>query len=334
VKTVGVKNWGSDVIPWKWITSSYIAPGTIAIDVPNYLTRRLVVMHSKKKEDGKLPMSHVGLFLSLVKATLGSHILPVFIFDGPPESRKRSPNPALVEKATSLYRTFQQEGDPFNEEISDELWSSRALRAYFATEHLRDLGSMVGVPTITAPSEAEMFAAVLCRDDAAKTVVSNDSDALLFGSPHVTKQMQLSSGQILCVTSSDFENHLGLDIELIRDLAIISGCDFHKEGVKGIGVRRGVVLLQRYGGLVGLLKAQGYSSSERREFIEAREVFDEASYLSAKKIKLCLNPPLASKLMRALGTLMSSEQAESLANRITSLWRGFSNRQSTLEQWF
>jgi flap endonuclease-1 len=330
---MGVKKWGNDVIPWKWTTTSFIAPGTVAIDVPNYLARRLSVLHNKRREDGKLPMSHVGLFLKLVIATLSSHILPVFVFDGPPESRKRSPNPSLVEKATCLYRTFQHEGDPFNEEVSRELWMSPALRAYFAAEHLRDLGSMVGVPTITAPSEAEMFAAVLCRDGVAKTVVSNDSDALLFGSPHVTKQMQLSTGRILCVTLLDFENNLGLDIELIRDLAIISGCDFHKVGVRGIGVRRGVALLQRYRGLIGVLKAQGYTSSERREFIEAREVFDEASFISADKTSVCLNPPLVSKVKRALETLMPSEQAEDFTSRIISLWRSFGNRQSTLEQW-
>lgn len=333
MNNMGVKNWGNDVIPWKWTTSAGIIPGTVAIDVPNYLTRRMAVLQNKRDENGKLPLSHVGSFLSLVKITLGNQILPVFIFDGPAESRKRSPNPALVKKATNLYRTFQQEGDPYDEEISAELIGSPALKAYFAAEHLRDLGSMIGVPTITAPSEAEMFAAVLCRDGLAVTVVSNDSDALLFGSPHVTKQMQLSSGRILCVTASNFEKHIGLDIELIRDLAIVSGCDFHREGVKGIGVKRGAVLLQRYGGLEGLLKAQGYSISERKEFIEAREVFDEASYMSAKDLKLTLNPPLVSKMVRALETIMPAEQAESLSTRITTLWRSFGNRQSTLEQW-
>lgn len=333
MKTMGVKNWGEDVIPWRWASASFMTPGTIAIDVPNYLTRRLVMVHDKKKNEGRLPLSHVGFFLSLIKVALGAHILPVFIFDGPPESRKRNPNPELVRKASSLYRTFQQEADPYNEDLSTELWNSPALRAYFAAEHLRDLSSIMGVPTLTAPSEAEMLAAALCRDGLAKTVVSNDADALLFGSPHVTKKMQLSSGRILCVASTDFEKHLGLNIELLRDLAVVSGCDFHRAGVKGIGVRRGTILLQRYGGLEGLLKAQGYSYAERREFLEAREVFDEASYLSTEDVNLTLNPPLVSRAVNALEIIMSSEQAGATANRIVSLWRSFGNQQSTLVQW-
>ena len=333
MSSMGVKNWGDDVIPWKWISASFVTPGAIAIDVPNYFTRRLVVMRENSEREGRIPLNHIGMFLSLHKVALCAHILPVFIFDGPPELRKRNPNPGLVEKASSFYKTFQQEGDPFNEEISAELWRSPALRAYFAAAHLKDFGSIVGVPMLTAPSEAEMFAAVLCRDGAVKTVVSNDADALLFGSPHVTKQMQLSSGRILSVALTDFEKHLGLDVELLRDLAVVSGCDFHKKGVRGIGVKRGTVLLRRYGGLEGLLKAHGYSHAERSEFIEAREVFDEASYMSAKDLCLTLNPPLVSKVIRTLETIMSSERAETIASKIVSLWRGFSNRQSTLEQW-
>jgi flap endonuclease-1 len=330
---MGVKSWGDDVIPWQWTTAASIAPGTVAIDVPNYLARRTAVMHGKRKDEGRIPMSHVGFFFSLVKATLNAHILPVFILDGPPESRKRSSNPDLVSQATRYYKTFQHDRDPFSEEIAAHLWRSPALRAYFAAEHLRDLGSLFGIPTITAPSEAEMLAAVLCRDGVANTVVSNDVDALLFGSPHVTKQMQLSSDRILCVSAIDLEKHLGLDLELLRDLAIVSGCDFHKVGVKGIGVRRGTVLLQRYGGLIGLLKSRGYSHSEREEFIEAREVFDEASFLSAKDLCLRLNPPLVTKAVKSLEALMPTERAMAITNRILSLWRSFGNRQSTLEQW-
>jgi flap endonuclease-1 len=330
---MGVKNWGDDVVPWQWTTAAAIAPGTAAIDAPNYLARRTAAMHRKREDDGRIPLSHVGFFFSLVKATLSAHILPVFVFDGPPESRKRPSNPDLVSQATRYYKSFQNDRDPFSEEIAAQLWRSPALRAYFAAEHLRNLGSLFGIPTITAPSEAEMFAAVLCRDGAANTVVSNDVDALLFGSPHVTKQMQLSSDRILCVSAINLEKHLCLDLELLRDLAIVSGCDFHKEGIKGIGVRRGTVLLQRYGGLVELLKSRGYSYSERKEFVEAREVFDEATFLSAKGLCLKLNPPLVTKAVRDLEAMMPTERAIVVTNQILSLWRGFGNRQSTLEQW-
>jgi 5'-3' exonuclease len=238
-----------------------------------------------------------------------------------------------VRRANELYKIFQQERDPYIEDVSNELWKSPALRLYFAAEHLRELGRNVGIPVLTAPSEAELYAAVLCRDGAVDTVVSNDADAILFGSPHVTKQMQLSNEKILRVTQSDFEQSLHLDLEYLRDLAIVTGCDFHKAGVKGIGPRRGAVLLQKHGGLEGLLKARGFVASERIEYIEAREVFDEASYLSANKLEFKLNPPLVPKVLRSLETIMPTERAELTTQKIVSLWRTFGNRQQTLEQW-
>ncbi len=328
---MGVKNWG-DIIPYKWESSSEISPGAIAIDVPNYLSRRISVMRQNQR-DGRLPLTHVGLFLNLVKITLRSHVLPVFIFDGPPESRKRPPNPSLVKEAHDLYRIFRTDADPYDEELASALWKSPALRMYFAAEHLRDLGSSIGVPTITAPSEAEMLGAVLCRDGIVSTIVSNDADALLFGSPHVTKQLQLSANRILRVTLKDMEAHLQLDLEGLRDLAIICGSDFHKEGVKGIGPRRGTILLQKYGNLDDLLKARGYSSRERSDFLEAREVFDEANYISSSNVNLKLNPPLIPKILHSLEIVMSSDSAENTAQKLISLWRNFGNFQSTLEQW-
>jgi flap endonuclease-1 len=329
---MGVKRWDDSVVPWQWTGLEEISPGTIAIDVPNYLTRRLIVMKTTKSPDGRLPLTHVGTFLSLVRATLSVHILPVMIFDGPPEVRKRAPNPELIQTAHNIYKDFVKDGDPYNEEISEALWKSRAVRMYFAAEHIKDLARVIGIPTITAPSEAEMMAAAMCRDNIVDTVVSNDVDALLFGSPHVTKQLQVSNSRILRVRLEELETHMELDLEQLRDLAVLCGCDFH-EGAKGIGPRKGTLLLQRHGGLLEVLKAKGIPHAEREEFILAREVFDEPSYISTEGIDLRLNPPIVPKLTRSLRMVMSENAVETSAEKILKLWKGFGTRQSSLEQW-
>ncbi|OLS31707.1 MAG: Flap endonuclease 1 [Candidatus Thorarchaeota archaeon AB_25] len=329
---MGVKNWNDSIVPWRWTGLEEISPGTVAIDVPNYLTRRLVVMKTTKAPDGRLPLTHVGTFLSLIRSTLSVHILPVMIFDGPPESRKRKPNPELIQTAHNLYKQFVREGDPYNEEIAEALWKSRAVRMYFAAEHIRALSRIIGVPIITAPSEAEMMAAAMCRDNLVDTVVSNDVDALLFGSPHVSKQLQVSNGRILRAKLEELEIQMELDLERLRDLAVLCGCDFH-EGLKGVGPRKGAILLQRHGGLSEVLKAKGIPHAKREEFILAREVFDEPSYLSTDSIELRLNPPIVPKLTRSLQMLMSEAAAETSVEKILKLWKGFGTRQSSLEQW-
>jgi len=329
---MGVKNWNDSIVPWRWVGLDEISPGAVAIDVPNYITRRIVVMKTTKSPDGRLPLAHVGTFLSLVRSTLSVHILPVMIFDGPPESRKRNPNPELIQTAHDLYKQFVRDGDPFDDELAEALWKSRAVRMYFAIEHIRDLSRIIGVPTITAPSEAEMMAAAMCRDNLVDTVVSNDVDALLFGSPHVTKQLQVSTDRILRARLEEFETQMDLDIERLRDLAVLSGCDFH-DGFKGVGPRKGAILLHRYGGLSEVLKVKGIPHTRREEFIRAREVFDEPSYLSTENIELRLNPPIVPKLTRSLRTLMSTDAVETSVEKILKLWKGFGTHQTSLEQW-
>jgi hypothetical protein len=223
------------------------------------------------------------------------------VFDGPPENLKRQPNPQLVAAAHDLYREFIKERNPYNIALSEKLYTSPALRLYFSL--------FVG------------------------TVASNDADALLFGSPHVTRQLHLSKRKIFRATLDDLQSAIGLDLELLRDLAIVCGCDFHKEGVKGIGPRKGVVLLQRHGGLVGLLKAQGYTASQREEFILAREVFDEPNYLSSSGINVSLRPPMVPSAVRLLGPVLGSEKAEIRVGEAVRLWKDFGRHQTTLEQW-
>ena len=329
---MGVKNWNDSVVPWRWTGIEEISPGTIAIDVPNYLTRRLLVMKTAKSPDGRLPLTHVGTFLSLTRTLLSVHILPVMIFDGPPESRKRAPNPELIQTANNLYKEFVKSGDPYNEEVSKVLWKSRAVKMYFAAEHIKDLARVIGVPAITAPSEAEMLAAAMCRDNLVDTVVSNDVDTLLFGGPLVTKQLQVSNNRILRAKLNELETQMDLDLERLRDLAVLCGCDFHS-GAKGIGPRKGALLLQRHGNLLEVLKAKGVPHSEREDFIRAREVFDEPSYLSTDGIDLRLNPPIVPKLNRYLRMTMSENAVEASVEKILKLWKGFGTRQSSLEQW-
>ncbi|MHA1949874.1 MAG: hypothetical protein ACXAAO_07565 [Candidatus Thorarchaeota archaeon] len=325
---MGVKNW-RDVVPWRWADISELHVEKIAIDAPNYMMRR----HSAIRPNlsNRISMTHIHLALGTIRAAMKKHLLPVFIFDGPPEALKRSPNPQIINAAQILYDQFTLDQDVYDRKMADSINENPAIRMYFALNHIKDLCRAIGVPSITAPSEAEMFGAVLCRDRLVGTLVSNDADALLFGSPHITKSLHLTKGQIECTTLSELECTMNLDIDLLRDLAIVCGCDFHKKGVRGLGPRKGVIELQRYGGLENLLKARGLTHSEREEYIHAREVFDEPSYISTTGVDLSLKPPVVTRLSHLLGPVLGMDKAESKTRELVRLWKDFGNTQSTLE---
>ena len=190
------------------------------------------------------------------------------------------------------------------------------------------------MPTVDAPSEAEMMCAAICQKGIAGTVVSNDIDSILFGSPHVTRSLQLSKRQMECVTLDGIQEVIDLELEEMRDLAIVCGCDFHKKGIPGIGPRKGILLLRRYGGLEGLLKAKGYNSTDRTSVLEARAIFDESNYLDLSGITSTLQPPITSRIKRLLSPILGSERSESTIDTFVGLWKKFFIVQDTLETWF
>lgn len=329
---MGVRNW-KELVPWRVVDTDEISPPSVAIDVPNYMIRRMAaVSRHRSRNMERVPLTHLTLTIGVIRAALKRNILPVFVVDGPPESLKRAPQPGLVKRAATLYRRFMESEDPWDSSVALALYESPALRTYFAAEHIRDLCSAVGVPAIGAPSEAEMACAVLCREGLVGSVASNDADALLFGSPHVSRKLELTKGQIERARLEDLQEATGLDLGQLRDLAILCGCDFHK-GLKGVGPRKGVVLLQRYGGLVPVLKARGVSVSERGSFIKAREVFDEPNYISTNGMEVSIRPPVVSRVVRMLIPAIGREKAEVQAADIVRLWKDFGKEQTTMEQW-
>jgi flap endonuclease-1 len=327
---MGVKHF--NFIEWQWVDYSEII-GAVAIDVPNYLARRLSVRRLRSGMKLAVPVGHVSVVMSLILHMLRCKMLPVFIFDGPPEVMKRDPLPDLVRRASSLYEVFTADRNPHDEELIRVLAGSPALQSYFMAEHIRQIGRLSGVPVVTAPSEAEMFAAVLCRERLVQSVVSNDVDTLLFGSPHVTKGLKLSSGLINRTTLGAAEEASGLDLERLRDLAIVCGCDFFPAGLKGIGLRKGILMLKRYGSLESVLKRGGMGIADIEQALRARETFSEVHYISTRDVDFRLHPPLTPRLVHLLTLSFGEERATEYSDRILRAWKEFGKTQTTLDQW-
>ncbi|TFF84122.1 hypothetical protein EU524_01435 [Candidatus Thorarchaeota archaeon] len=327
---MGVKNWGK-IIPWRWTSIDEIDPRIMAFDTPNYLSRRLSVIRPKRID--RVPMTHAHIFMSTVLSCLRNHILPVFVFDGPPERLKRRANHKLVMSAELLYKQWRDSTDLDALQPHLESFLSPAMRLYFAMFHIKDICSAAGLPVVAAPSEAEMAAAVLSQERKVGTVVSNDADALLFGATHVTRSIRLSKGEIERALLSDFTQKLELDLHQMRDLAVICGCDFHKQGVHGIGPHKGAIGLKRHGGLEPFLRALGRSPTDIQAYLKARDVFEEGGFINLGVQSLALQPPVVGRVERLLEEAMGSELAEKRATEILRLWKDFGRVQMTLEGW-
>ncbi len=319
------------MIPWRWAKVEELEPRILAFDSPNYLSRRLSVVRQQRFD--RVPLTHAHLFLATVLSCLRNHVLPVFVFDGPPEHLKRKANPSLIQNSERLYRRWRADSLAGSPDIDLSCFASPAVRLYFGLCHIKDLCSASGMPTVLAPSEAEMSAAVLSREGKVGSVVSNDADALLFGASHVTRSVRFSKGEIERVLMRDLQRRLELDLEQMRDLAIICGCDFHREGIRGMGPHKGAIALKRHGGLEPLLRAMGVTPSEIEKYMKARDVFDEGHYIKLGVENLVLKPPVSARVTELLQPALGQETAEKRSMELLRLWKDFGRVQMTLEGW-
>ena len=231
---------------------------------------------------GRITSHLAGLFYRTTRLIADYRLEPVFVFDGTPPALKA----AEIQRRRSTRERYEQEhaeavraGD-MARAYSKATMTSRLTRDMIV--EARELLRLMGIPAIQAPSEAEAQAAHLARGGRVWAAASKDYDALLFGAPRLLRFLTISGREFL-PSQGTFRPIVPELIELDRllhgwritreqlvDLAILVGTDFN-EGVKGIGPKKALALIEKYGSLEripGCLEQAGDVSSIRRIYLE------------------------------------------------------------------
>jgi len=122
-----------------------------------------------------------------------------------------------------------------------------------------ELLTALGIPCIMAPSEGEAQAAYMVKKGDADFVVSQDTDALLFGGQNIVRNLTISQkkkkANVLAyetikptlINLSENLNNLGIDQDQLIVLAMLVGTDFNPGGIKGLGPKKGLKLVKEKG---------------------------------------------------------------------------------------
>jgi len=187
-------------------------------------------------------------------------IIPVYVFDGKPHPLKEKTikeRIALKEKAEKEYLESLALGDI--EKARSYASRTSRLTQDMVNESMELLLAM-GIPVITAPSEGEAEASYLCKKGKVAYVVSQDYDSLLFGAPKLLRNITISgkrrvgrSGRTIDINPEMIilENVLkenGITHEQLVDIGILIGTDFN-DGIKGIGPKKAIQLIKKYGSI-------------------------------------------------------------------------------------
>ncbi|MFH1451917.1 MAG: flap endonuclease-1 [archaeon] len=251
----------SEIIPRKEIEISDLKGKVIAIDAFNTLYQFLTTIRqpdgtSLMDSKGRITSHLSGMFYRNINL-LQEGIKPVYIFDGKPpelkakELEKRKENKEL---AKEKFKKAEESGD----EKEMKKYSGRFVNiTNEIIEDSKKLLKAMGIPFIQALGEGEAEASVLARNNKVWAAASQDYDALLYGTPFLIRNLTLarkrktSAGIYIDVKPEFIEfqqvlNQLQVDKDQLICLAILVGTDYNPGGIKGLGQKKALELVQKY----------------------------------------------------------------------------------------
>lgn len=234
----------------------------IAIDGYNVLYQFLSSIRQPdgtplKDSKGRITSHLAGAFQRTANL-LEAGIRPVFVFDGKPNPLKLGTLRLRKErkvKAKEQWEEALKAGDLETARTKAQQ-TSRLTREM--VEQAAELLGHMGVPCVQAPEEGEAQASHMALRGDVHAVASQDFDSLLFGAPRLVRNLTLAGRRKMPRRNVYVEVKpeimlldevlAGLDFkrEQLVDLGVLVGTDFN-EGVKGIGPKKALKLLQEFG---------------------------------------------------------------------------------------
>jgi flap endonuclease-1 len=230
--------------------------------------------------------SHLnGLFYRLTRLIAEHGVRFVFVFDGRPpalKARETAKRRAVRARYAEEHAAALARGD-HAAAYSKATMTARLTREMIA--EARELLRYLGIPSCEAPSEGEAQAAYMAATSPdVWAAASKDYDALLFGAPRLVRFLTISGKEFLpsqgtfrpivpeTIELAPLLESLGIDRPGLVDLALLVGTDFN-EGVKGIGPKKALKLVQEYGRIERMPFEIRGAIGDANALDEARRIF-------------------------------------------------------------
>lgn len=255
----------SPIIPKRQVSLEHLRGRILAVDAYNEFYQFLSLIRLPNGEPlrgpgGEITSHLVGLAFRITRLMLEYNMRFVFVFDGPPHPLKK----AALEKRRKLREKAKKEWRKALLEGNYEKAFSKAVVAFSLdtkmVEDAKRLLSLMGIPCIQAPSDAEAQAAFLTLKGDVWATSSKDFDALLYGTPRLVRYVTISGTEFLpskgvvkplkpeVMELGEILSHLGITRRQLIDVAILVGTDFN-EGIKGVGPKTALKLIKSYGSI-------------------------------------------------------------------------------------
>lgn len=253
----------------------------IAIDASLSIYQFLIAVRSDGETlgYGDSTTSHIiGMFYRTIRM-IEQGIIPVYVFDGKAPAMKAAELQKRKDKRDKAQKLLEE---AVEEENKEEKEKNEKRKVKVDETHVNDckkLLKLMGIPFITAESEAEAYCSFLCKKGSVRYVATEDMDALCFGAPVLLRNMNAAQSKKLDIDEYHLDTilkELELTMDSFIDLCILLGCDYC-ETIKGIGYKRALELIKQHGNIEKILELGKFEAPENFQFEEARCIFKNLS---------------------------------------------------------
>lgn len=251
----------------------------IAIDASIALYQFLVQIRTKGTgygqqllvDDNGEVTSHIQGFFNRAANLLENGIKPVYVFDGKPpalkyaelvkrkELKKKAEKEADEAEERILAHGIENTDDSDLEEAISDLNKASKRNIHITKQQIEDvktLLTLMGIPVINAPCEAEAQCAELVKSGKVYATGTEDMDALTFGTPIILRKLTMPESakeKVIEINVSKVLSGLDLTYEQFIDFCILCGCDYC-ESIKGIGPKTALKLLRKHGDIETIIE--------------------------------------------------------------------------------
>lgn len=251
-----------DLLVRKEVSFKDLNKKVLAVDSFNMLYQFLTTIRTADgaplmDSKGNVTSHLIGLF-SRTTSFLQKGLKPVFVFDGEkPElkTKELQRRRELKEEARVKYKIAVKKKD------IEGMKKYAGRFSYLSKEMVdqaKELVKLLGLPVVQAPSEGEAQASKLVKNGDAWAVISQDYDSLLYGADRLVQNLSIAGrrkkvGKLsyqavkpLMINLSENLNNLKIDSEKLIALSMLVGTDYNPKGIKGIGPKNALKLVQKH----------------------------------------------------------------------------------------
>lgn len=272
----------------------------IAIDI-SILIYRIVISVRNSGADftnkkGDITSHILGLFNKTMDM-LKNGILPIYVFDGKPPSIK---NKTIEERKNIRKKALEKFENAENEEDKIKYFKRSACITKIQFEQCMDLLTLMGIPYIIAPEEADSQCAYLAKMGLVDAVMTEDMDILTFGSPKIVRNLTSHKIEATEICLNEVLERLEINQEQFIEFCILLGSDY----CNGITEVKPQIILEYFKksknikDTISNMKEDGLKVPSKIFYEETKEYF--LNPIIEKEVDLKFKKPQYSKLLKKL----------------------------------